>query len=114
MVDDRVFLFADVAMLRLDGFPALRFVCVDVTRFEFSGGKTFGVVNTGFRRSVRMPVSSILHRRAGFAQRFARARRLLAFVFVLPDPDCIPEPRLCGNARDHCLKVGVTAPVGCN
>ena len=52
MVNRREFLFADVAMLRVDLGGAL-----SLRLLEVSGANTLGVVNSGFRRSVRIPVS---------------------------------------------------------
>ena len=49
VMDDGVVLLADVAVLRRQAWSAAR---------RRRGGKTLGVVNTGWRRSARMPVSA--------------------------------------------------------
>ena len=55
MVDCRVLLLADVAVLRFQRLPQVRIPNLPSARIR-DGGKTFGVVNTVCRRSVRIPV----------------------------------------------------------
>jgi hypothetical protein len=56
VMNRRVILFADVTVLRLDDLAELRIV-LHLLRLDLSAaGGRFGVVNTGLRRSSRMPV----------------------------------------------------------
>ena len=99
MVDDGVLLLADVAVQRLDR-PRAR-VSSACTSFgsKPSGGNTLGVVNTGRRRSARMPVSfntrSSVFSRATFCWRaVALARRRSARASGLCTFDTARRKRL--------------------
>ena len=55
MVDGRVVLLADITILRLDDFAEFGLSATSCGSI-FGGGGRLGVVNTGFARSLRIPV----------------------------------------------------------
>ncbi len=75
-MDRREILLADITMLRLDGLPRNSEPWSTSRCSKSGGGNTFGLVNTTWRRSVRMPVSA-----SAFSSRFtfsALRRRMVA------------------------------------
>ena len=102
-------------------WPRARFVGVTSFGSKPSGGKTFGVVNTGWRRSARMPVSF-----STLSSRFSRRNLLLARASTWPaggacgrrgcapstrreESACAPPraaPQQTGDFRDRVEHVG--------
>ena len=96
MVDHRELLLADVAMLRIGRFRAS---CSRSRCSKSGGGKTLGVVNTGLRRSVRIPVSSSTASTRSVRRPSVRARRPSPCAAARRDRDCKPRRSPGGSAR---------------